>query len=491
MQKLPIAKKGASIKRVMREIDKGGIGVAFVVDEKESLFGLVTDGDVRRALLSGVGLDEPVDKIANRSPSKLPFGLLQQELVRLSQQGKFAQKIPKEGVMAIPLVDGKGRVKSVFFAHARRQTDGNAMIEAHKSPKRHQVIKKILVTGGAGYIGSVLVRQLLEKGYSVRSLDKFLYSSDSLNSVAGNPLLEIMRGDVLDIPTLLKAVKGVGAVVHLAEIVGDPASALDPEQTVANNIVAAVALAQVCKYFQVNRFVYASSCSVYGSADKDWVDESSPTLPVSLYARAKLEGEKGILALADENFSPTLLRFATVYGLSARMRFDLVVNVMAADALSKGEISVSGGSQWRPLCHVGDISRAIESALEKDLSVVGGQAFNVGSDGQNYRIVDLAKEIQSALAKRGRRVELKIAAENSDARSYRVSFKKIREKLGFKPIHSVESAVNEIASEFEKGRFRDYKDKKYSNFLSWKLEKGRLRHKISGAVSKILPKWLS
>ncbi len=469
----------------MRVIDRGGLGIAFVVSASRRLVGVVSDGDVRRALLKGAGLDEPVAGVMNKSPVSLPFGLAQQRLAWLSADKKIAGRIPREGTMAIPLCDSQGRVKSVFFAHSKE-----GVVASGKAPGRHQVLKKILVTGGAGYIGSVLVRQLLDKGYSVRVLDKLIYTDDGLKGLENyGEKFEFMRGDVLDVNTLSNAVKGVGAVVHFAEIVGDPATALDAELTVANNIVAAGALAQVCKYYQVNRFVYASSCSVYGSADRDWVDENSELRPVSLYARAKLESEKAVLALADENFQPTILRFATVFGLSPRMRFDLVANVMAADGVTQGRIRVSGGSQWRPLVHVSDVSRAVELCLEKNLGQVGRQVFNVGSDEGNCTILGLAEKIKSALEKSGKKVYLDVATENRDARSYRVSFRKIRDKLGFRPSRSVAGAAAEIAAEFGKGKFGDYRHKKYSNFLSWRSERGRLRRKISAALSKLLPKF--
>jgi len=481
MDNIPIVKDSVSIRQAMRVVDRCGLGLAFVVDSQAVLVGVVSDGDVRRALLAGKGLDEPVSSVMNRKFVSLPAGLSPQDADMLARRKEVAERIPKDGVLVIPLCDVAGSVKGVYFAHPKHEGPGPHKIFSHKP------VKRILVTGGGGYIGSVLVRRLLESGYHVRVMDKFIYTEDGLTDLKSNSSLEIMRGDVLDIADLAKAVKDVGAVVHFAEIVGDPATALDPEITVANNVVAAVALAQLCKYFQINRFVYASSCSVYGSSEQDWVNEDAPTNPVSLYARAKLESEKALLALADENFSPTLLRFSTVFGISPRMRFDLVVNAMAADGFFKGKIRVAGGSQWRPLVHVQDVSAAVQSVLEADLSKVAVKAFNVGGDDNNYTIIDLAGEIKTALERRGRKVSLDVATENKDARSYRVSFAKIKDTLGFRPSYSVASAVDDLCLQFEKGKYSDYGEKKYSNFLSWQKEKSRLRRRLSQALSSIAP----
>jgi nucleoside-diphosphate-sugar epimerase len=296
----------------------------------------------------------------------------------------------------------------------------------------------VIVTGGAGYVGSVLVHRLLEQGQPVRVLDNFLFGDASLADLSGHPGLSVVRGDVRERAVLDGAFAGARAVVHLAGLVGDPLCALDPELTRSINEHSSVPVAEASRAAGVPHLVFASTCSVYGAAGDDWLDESSRTSPVSLYAETNLVSEE-ILAghLSGSGTALTVLRFATIYGVSPRMRFDLVVNLLTARARSAGRLEVHGGDQWRPQVHVADVAAAVALVLERPAEAAG--TFNVGSDAQNYRIRDLAQAIAAAFPGTDLTVQ-----DIRDPRSYRVSFDRLR-ALGFQPAHDLTSGVREIA----------------------------------------------
>jgi nucleoside-diphosphate-sugar epimerase len=297
----------------------------------------------------------------------------------------------------------------------------------------------VLVTGGAGYIGSVTVGRLLAEGRAVRVLDTMMFGDGALAAHRGSPALEVLAGEVRDEDLVARALDGADSVLHLAGLVGDPACALDPALTRAVNVDSTVTLAEAAKRARVRRLVFASTCSVYGAAGEDWLDESSPTGPVSLYAESNLESEALLGAhLNGHGVERVLLRFATVFGLSPRMRFDLVVNLLTARALREGVLEVHGGDQWRPQVHVDDVASALLLAL--DHPAASGRTFNVGSDGLNLRIGELAH----AIAARFPDARLTVS-ETRDPRSYRVSFARIERELGFRPRHTLDAGVAEIA----------------------------------------------
>jgi nucleoside-diphosphate-sugar epimerase len=296
----------------------------------------------------------------------------------------------------------------------------------------------VLVTGGAGYIGSVTVGRLLTQGRAVRVLDTMMFGDGALAAHRASTALEVVQGDVRDADAIARAVDGVDAVLHLAGLVGDPACALDPALTRAVNVDSTVTLAEAAKRAGVRRVVFASTCSVYGAAGEDWLDETSPTGPVSLYAESNLESEALFAShLNGHGVERVLLRFATVFGASPRMRFDLVVNLLTARALRERVLEVHGGDQWRPQVHVDDVASALLLAL--DHPAAAGRTYNVGSDGLNLRIGELAQ----AIAARFPDARLTVS-ETRDPRSYRVSFARIERELGFRPAHSLDSGVAEI-----------------------------------------------
>ena len=206
----------------------------------------------------------------------------------------------------------------------------------------------VLVTGAAGYIGSLLVRHLLRLSYRVRALDSLIYGDAAIREVLGHPQLELIVGDARQHDVAAKAIEGVDAVVHLSALVGDPACAIDSDFTIETNFEAARSIGELAKCAGVPRLIFASSCSVYG-ASSGTLDESSDLNPVSLYAETKIVAERTLLATGDTGFAPVVLRFATVYGMSPRPRFDLAVNLLTARATTEGQITVFGGDQWRPL----------------------------------------------------------------------------------------------------------------------------------------------
>lgn len=332
-------------------------------------------------------------------------------------------------------------------------------------------IRNVLVIGGAGYIGSVLCRQLLNRGYTVRVLDSLLYGKDSLSDILSHPHFQLMEGDSREVSAVFRAMLDMDAVIHLGELVGDPACALDKRLTLEVNVAATRMVAEAAKGCGVKRFLYASSCSVYG-ANTEVLDECSELNPVSLYAQAKIGSEQTLLGLNASDFNPVILRFATIYGLSPRPRFDLVINVLTAKAVLDQKITIFGGDQWRPFIHVTDVAGGLILCLESPLASVKGQIFNLGSDDQNYTLDEIGDLIQELIP--GSQVVKE--ADNVDKRDYRVSFSKIRRELGFEPQMTVGDGVRELADAIRSGKIQDVSDIRYSNYKT--LSEPRNHHRV-------------
>src|SRR5262245_5021809 len=291
-----------------------------------------------------------------------------------------------------------------------------------------------------------------------------------------------MQADFRQVDKVVEAMRGTDAVIHLGAIVGDPACALDEELTIEVNLMATRMIAEVAKGSGVNRFVFASTCSVYGASDQI-LDERSALHPVSLYARSKLASEKVLTKMTNDWFTPVVLRFGTVYGLSGRTRFDLVVNLLAAKAVLEGQITLMGGAQWRPFVHVDDAALAIFKVLEAPRALVGNQIFNVGSDDQNYTIRHVGEIIHRLVPT----AELINMGVDTDRRNYRVNFSKITNILGFKPQRNIEQGVQQVIDAIKEGRIKDYRDAKYSN-VKFLGERGtsHLIHRQNGWAYELL-----
>lgn len=320
----------------------------------------------------------------------------------------------------------------------------------------------VLVTGGAGYVGSTLVPMLLNRGHGVRVLDSLMHGGDTLLGSWANPGFEFVNGDVRDAATVRRALAGVDAVVHLAAIVGDPACARSPEDARAINLDGSLGLIEAAKKAGVSRFVFASTCSNYGKM-KDpngYVDESSELSPVSLYAETKVAVERALLEGGSNNgFIGTPLRFATVFGVSPRMRFDLTVNEFTMEMLTKGKLVVFGEQFWRPYVHVADAGRAITMVLEAPPETVRGQVFNVGSTDQNYQKQQLVELIQSHAPE----AEVEYVHKAEDPRDYRVSFARINGQLGFETTRGVDDGINEVARLVRSGVIQNFGDARFRN----------------------------
>lgn len=321
---------------------------------------------------------------------------------------------------------------------------------------------RILVTGGAGYIGSTLVPLLLDKGHSVRVIDSMMYGAQSLLGSWANPAFEFMRADIRNKDAVSRAVKGVDAVVHLAAIVGDPACSRHPDVARAVNLEASLNLLDESKRAGVSRFLFSSTCSNYGKMKDStrYVDENSELSPVSLYAETKVSVEKAILDPSRTgDLCATSMRFATVFGVSPRMRFDLTVNEFVAEIMMNKHLVVFGEQFWRPYAHARDIARAIAVLLDAPKEKVRNEVFNIGSTKENYTKQMLVELIQPLVP--GSKVEF--VKKSEDPRDYRVSFEKFSKTFGYEITRTVPQAIEEVADLFRHGVIENFKDQRYKN----------------------------
>lgn len=321
--------------------------------------------------------------------------------------------------------------------------------------------ERVLVTGGAGYIGAIACDELLESGREVRVLDNLLHGQDDIAARLRDRGVDVRHGDVRDADARRAALDGCDAVVHLAAIVGDPACARDPETSQAVNVEATAALVADADAAGVGRFVFASTCSNYGRMADPTVpiDENGVLAPVSLYAEQKVGIERALLSDGHRSLTPTCLRFATVYGVAPRMRFDLTVNEFTRDLWADRELEVFGEQFWRPYIHVRDAARAVRTVLDAPLERVAGEVFNAGRSGENYRKLDLVEQIRAQVP----RGTVTFVRRDEDPRDYKVSFDKIRSVLGFETLTTVPAGIGEIVAALDEGRFGDPWDARYRN----------------------------
>lgn len=318
---------------------------------------------------------------------------------------------------------------------------------------------RVVVTGGGGYLGTWVTALLLEKGHSVRNFDRPCFGFDPMQEFMDNPNYEFVAGDIRNLQNHPDLLTDVDAVIHLAGLANDPSCDLDPEMTFDVNIDASLELINLAVKKGVRRFAFASSCSVYGQGVHEFLDEESPTNPVSAYAVSKIDVEKKLLSMKSDTFEPVAGRMATLFGWSRRMRFDLAVNQMTATAVTTNKIKVmGGGAQWRPFVHVRDAARAFVMMVEAPAEKILGEAFNVGGNDQNVQILALAEQVAEVLGG----IELEVQREDDDRRTYRVVFDKIKSVLGFEPETSIEDAIREIEADIKAKGYEPF-DEQYFN----------------------------
>jgi nucleoside-diphosphate-sugar epimerase len=314
------------------------------------------------------------------------------------------------------------------------------------------VSSTVLVTGGAGYVGSALVPRLLARGDRVRVLDLCWYGEESLAPALAHPRFELVRGDVRDRAVVARALSGVEAVVHLACISNDPSFELDPALGKSINFDAFGPLVRASVDAGVQRFVYASSSSVYGVSDALEVTEDHPLRPLTDYSRFKAECEPILLAERSPSFCPIVVRPATVAGYSPRMRLDLTVNILTHHAVSRRAITVFGGAQKRPNLHIDDMVELYLALLDAPRERVSGQTFNFGH--QNLCVAEIAELVRSVVSSEhpdGAPIAIEVSASD-DQRSYHIASHRIFEKLGIRPRRNIEHAIQDVARAFREGR---------------------------------------
>jgi nucleoside-diphosphate-sugar epimerase len=344
-------------------------------------------------------------------------------------------------------------------------------------------VKKILVVGGAGYVGSVLTHELLERGYAVRVLDRLFFGDHGLHDIRDR--VEVVVGDMRTlVPSVLEDIE---AVVNVAGLSNDPTAEYNPKANYEMNTTASITLARMCKAHDVKRYLFASSCSIYdrGVANEErdvLLDETTEVNPQAAYSGSKYAAEQELLPLASESFCVTVLRKATLFGFSPRMRYDLVVNTFVKDALSKGCLTLHyGGEMWRPLAEVHDAARAYIALLQADAAAINGQIFNLVFG--NFRISELALRVREALREVGVAADIRTDYSYKGVRNYRVSGLRLERTLNFRPTIPVEESVRTMVEEIRRTKCTDFDSPQYYN-IRWMrfLEEAHRIIQVTGSV---------
>ncbi|MGB0908722.1 MAG: NAD-dependent epimerase/dehydratase family protein [Nitrospirales bacterium] len=328
---------------------------------------------------------------------------------------------------------------------------------------RVQDDKVVLVTGGAGYVGSALVPRLLAEGHRVKVLDLYLYGESALEGVRGHENLEEIRGDIRDRVILEQSIPGCDAIIHLACISNDPSFELNPELGRSINYDAFTGLVDCARESGVRRFIYASSSSVYGVKNEEHVTEDLPLEPLTDYSKFKALCEKILLEKRWPGFEVLVIRPATVCGYSPRLRLDLTVNILTNHAVNNRKITVYGGEQKRPNIHIQDMVEVYTQSLEWPSAKVDGQVFNAGY--HNHCVSEIAEMVKGCV---GSDVEI-VQTETNDHRSYHISSEKIARELGFTPQHTVRDAIGDLMTAFQDGQIpNSFEDSQYFNIKRMK-----------------------
>ena len=322
------------------------------------------------------------------------------------------------------------------------------------------MMKEILITGGSGYLGTVLVNKLVKKNYKIINLDPMIYSSSStyqkthrnVKNCIGVTEDKYILDDIF-------ANNRIYAVIHLSGVSNDPTALLDPALTEKSNILATKLLVQKAKKNKTKKFLFASSCSVYGfTGEKKIVNEKSKPNPLSAYSKSKIIGEKIVIKEKSKNFLVNCLRMGTLYGPSPRMRFDLALNVMVGSAIQAKEIIINGGDQWRPFLHIDDAADAFIKLLENKNKKLNGQVYNVGANSENFQIKDLAYTVKKFVPKS----KIKFS-KNFDNRSYKANFDKIKNDLKWGPAKKIQDGALSVIKLFKTGKIKNFRDTNYYN----------------------------
>ncbi|MCK5124892.1 MAG: NAD-dependent epimerase/dehydratase family protein [candidate division Zixibacteria bacterium] len=431
------------VDEIKNRIDASSYDFAVMTDESGYFSGTITDGDIIEASIKKGKKPIGISDIVDRSHP------VAREIL---SAGKMRHMMLERNLRFLPLLTNEGKPARVVLL-----SDLDSKYSIKPKDRKNN---RVLIIGGAGYIGSIMTRYLLKRGYYVSVLDNLMCGYDALKALDNHPAYSFYKGDARNIQDLLTAMDDVDSVIHLAAIVGDPACALDPRATIDINYESSKILVDACLHKKVNRLLFASSCSVYGASENDeLLTENSPLNPVSLYAETRLRSEEAILNQAEAPLAVTMFRLATVFGFSYRPRFDLVVNILTARALIDGEISIFGGSQWRPNIHARDVVSGFVAGMEAPKEVADRQIFNLGSEAMNYRIAELGDLVREALPD----IKVKTVEAEMDRRDYKVCFDRIEKTLNWKANVTVRDGIQEIIDAYHNKKFGHYNEKRYSN----------------------------